>query len=216
MFLKGFVVSWVDLLAVGLLVVGIIRGRTRGMSEELLDLVKWLITVVAAGNLYQPLGQFLAESTVFSLLSCYVAVYCGLIIIIKLLFSVIQRTVGQKLIGSDVFGNGEYYLGMMAGTIRYACIFFVALAFLNSKRFSPEEIAAEVKYQEENFGSIRFPTLNGLQTSVFQRSWTGKLVQEHLGALLIERTAPDTKSLAGNEQVVRGRERRFDEVLDKK
>ena len=216
MFLKGFVVSWVDLLAVGLLVVGIIRGRTRGMSEELLDLVKWLITVVAAGNLYQPLGHFLAESTVFSLLSCYVAVYCGLIIIIKLLFSVIQRTVGQKLIGSDVFGNGEYYLGMMAGTIRYACIFFVALAFLNSKRFSPEEIAAEVKYQEENFGSIRFPTLNGLQTSVFQRSWTGKLVQEHLGALLIERTAPDTKSLAGNEQVVRGRERRFDEVLDKK
>ena len=86
MFLKGFIVSWVDLLAVGLLVVGIIRGRTRGMSEELLDLVKWLITVVAAGNLYQPLGQFLAESTPFSLLSCYVAVYCGLIIVIKLIF----------------------------------------------------------------------------------------------------------------------------------
>ena len=216
MFLKGFIVSWVDLLAVGLLVVGIIRGRTRGMSEELLDLVKWLITVVAAGNLYQPLGQFLAESTPFSLLSCYVAVYCGLIIVIKLIFSVIQRTVGQKLIGSDVFGNGEYYLGMLAGTIRYACIFFVALAFLNSKRFSAEEVAAEVKYQEENFGSIRFPTLNGLQTSVFQRSWTGKLVQEYLGVLLIERTAPESKSLAGTDQVVRGRERRFDEVLDKK
>ena len=216
MFLKGFIVSWVDLLTLALVIAGVCRGRKRGMSEELLDLIKWLLTVVIAGRLYQPLGRVLAESTVFSLLACYVAVYCGLIIVIKLLFAVIQRTAGQKLVGSDVFGSGEYYLGMVAGAIRFACIFFVALAFLNARQFSAEEVAAEAKYQQENFGDIRFPTLNGLQTAVFQLSLTGKFVRQHLHPLLIKSTAPETKSLAGNDSVVRGRERRFDEVLEKK
>ena len=71
-------------------------------------------------------------------------------------------------------------------------------------------------YQELSTSDIRFPTLNGLQTAVFQLSLTGKFVRQHLHPLLIESTAPETKSLAGNDSVVRGRERRFDEVLEKK
>ena len=60
MFLKGFIVSWVDLLTLALVIAGVCRGRKRGMSEELLDLIKWLLTVVIAGRLYQPLGRVLA------------------------------------------------------------------------------------------------------------------------------------------------------------
>jgi len=37
-----------------------------------------------------------------------------------------------QIIGSDVFGNAEYYLGMCAGAVRYACVTLVVLAFLNA------------------------------------------------------------------------------------
>src|SRR5881394_2125757 len=54
-----FSLSWVDCAVLILLVVGLWRGRKRGMSEELLDIVKWAIIVVAAGILYEPGGRFL-------------------------------------------------------------------------------------------------------------------------------------------------------------
>src|SRR5438876_11781531 len=94
--------SWVDLAVALLLGVGLWRGRKRGMSEELLDIIKWVLIVVTAGFLYQPGGQFLAQMTsVFSLLSCYVAVYMGLALLIVLFFSMIRKSVGSKLVGSD-------------------------------------------------------------------------------------------------------------------
>ena len=134
MFLKGFIVSWVDLLTLALVIAGVCRGRKRGMSEELLDLIKWLLTVVIAGRLYQPLGRVLAESTVFSLLACYVAVYCGLILLIKLLFAVIQRTAGQKLVGSDVFGTAENCLAFRKAK---------ATKKMQAKRMAPATIPRE-------------------------------------------------------------------------
>ena len=58
---ENFSVSWFDFVPVILLLVGVLRGRKRGMSEELLDTFKWLLIVVAAGFAYQPLGDMLAQ-----------------------------------------------------------------------------------------------------------------------------------------------------------
>jgi uncharacterized membrane protein required for colicin V production len=135
-------ISWFDLLAVVLLLVGITRGRRRGMSEELLDVLQWLTVVVVAGFLHEPLGHFLAAMSVFSLLWCYVGVYVLLALVIKLTFSVIRRSVGNKLVEGDAFGMGEYYLGMAAGGFRYLCILLVAMAFLNARYFTPQEVKA--------------------------------------------------------------------------
>ena len=55
------IVGWVDLLVVVLLVVGVLRGRKRGMSEELLDVIKWSLIVLVAGLLYEPGGRWLAN-----------------------------------------------------------------------------------------------------------------------------------------------------------
>ena len=44
--LKNFTLSWFDLVALAVLVVGLFRGRKRGMSEELLDVFQWLLIVV--------------------------------------------------------------------------------------------------------------------------------------------------------------------------
>src|SRR5262245_28319833 len=103
-------VSWMDLVTVVIIGAGVVRGRKRGISEELLDVIKWVLILVAAAYIYEPLGSMLASSTVFSLLSCYVAVYATIVAILLLLFSFIRKQVGDKLVSSDVFGDAEYYL----------------------------------------------------------------------------------------------------------
>ena len=210
-------VSWVDFLVLGLLGFGLWRGRKRGMSEEFLDIVKWVITVVAAGFLYQPIGQLLSQSTsALSTLACYVSTYLTLVLLIAIVFSFIRRGTGDKLIGSDVFGSAEYYLGMVSGSFRYACILIVAFAFLNARHYSAEELKASEKYQLDNFGSSFFITLPDLQREVFSRSLAGRCVREYLSFALIQQTSPGGKQLGGANTIAHARERSMYDVLDKK
>jgi uncharacterized membrane protein required for colicin V production len=208
--------SWVDFVIVTLLCVGLWRGKKRGISEELLDIVKWAVLVVTAGFLYEPGGRLLAQTSVFSLLSCYIFAYMVVALLVFSLFAVIRRSVGAKIVGSDAFGNSEYYLGMAAGVFRYACIIVVGLAFLNARYYSQEEINASAKYQQDNFGSSFFVTLPDLQQEVFTRSFTGKLAHDHLQVVLIRSTASDGKGLGNETDLGRRRERSVYEVLDKK
>ena len=210
-------ISWVDFMVVGLLGFGLWRGRKRGMSEEFLDIVKWVVTVVAAGFLYQPLGQLISQSTsVLSTLACYVTTYLTLVLLIAIVFSFIRKGAGDKLIGSDAFGSAEYYLGMLSGSFRYACILLVAFAFLNDRHYSAEELKASEKYQLDNFGSSFFITLPDLQQEVFTRSMTGRCVREYLGFALIQSTPPGGKQLGGANNIAHARERSVYDVLDKK
>ena len=208
--------SWIDLVTVGFIVVGITRGRKRGMSEELLDMLKWLLVVVTGGYFYQPLGEMLSQATLFSTFFCYVAVYVAIIIFFKVLFAWLKRRTGDKLVGSDVFGSGEYYLGMVGGIFRYLCILVVGLALLNARYYTPEELKASAAYQESNFGTAGlFPTLSSLQSEVFKESFTGTMAKEYIGMFLIKPTHPDEKAVGVNS-IVRARERVVNEVVEKR
>jgi uncharacterized membrane protein required for colicin V production len=213
---SAFSFGWVDLVIILLLLVGVWRGRKRGMSEELLDIIKWSLIVVAAAWLYEPGGRLLSQVSVFSLLSCYVFVYAGIALIVAGLFAVIRRGVGSKIVGSDVFGNGEYYLGMMAGTFRYACIILVSMAFLNARHYTPEERTASTKYQQDNFGSSFFITMPDLQQEVFAHSFTGRMAHHYLNVALIRSTTPDGKGLGKDTDIGRRRENSVYEILDPK
>src|SRR5258707_14799385 len=99
-----------DFLLAGVLLGGILRGRKIGMSGELLPLFKWLAILVGCSMVYQPAGDYLAQSTgIFSLLACYLLAYVGSALIILMLFSAINKGFGGKLVGSDIFGRAEYY-----------------------------------------------------------------------------------------------------------
>jgi uncharacterized membrane protein required for colicin V production len=211
-----FRVSWVDLLILLVVVAGIARGRKRGMSEELLDIVKWVGVLVAAAFLTRPMGEMLAESSMFSLLSCYIFVYTLIVVFLKLLFGFIRRQIGDKLVSSDFFGGAEYYLGMVAGAFRYICVIVVVLAFLNARYYSPEEIQADAQWQESNFGAIRFPTLAALQDQVFNKSMLGMATRDFVPFLLIPSTPPETKDIRAANNVVRARERSVGQVFDRR
>jgi uncharacterized membrane protein required for colicin V production len=212
--MQDFGFGWIDLLIVGVLVAGVVRGRKRGISEELLDVVKWVIIVVAAAFTYQPLGSFLSGTTPFSHLSSYLSMYVLVAVAFVVLFSFLRRAFGGKLIGGDIFGSAEYYLGMGAGAVRYACIMLVMMALLNARYYSPGEVRAHIKFQEDNFGSVFFPSVCAMQREVFDESWTGRLTKSYLGILLIKPTAPEEKGLAG-ASVIKARERNVYDVLEK-
>lgn len=209
--------SWIDIVVLLLLCVGLWRGRKRGMSEEFLDVIKWAFTVIMAGLLYEPSGRFLLEVTsIFSPLACYIVTYLSLVLLIAIVFSYIRKGIGDKLVGSDAFGSSEYYLGMMAGTFRYACIIIVTMAFLNARHYSQEELRSSKKYQEDNFGTTFFLTLPDLQTEVFTRSLCGRFAREYLSIVLIRPSAGGGKELGGNNNIARARERSVYDILDKK
>ena len=214
--LPSLSVSWVDLFVVGILVVGVFRGRKRGMSEELLDIIKWTLIVGLAGVLYEPGGRWLAHFSVFSPLFSNVFAYVIVALLIYSTFVFLKNKLGEKLVGSDVFGRAEYYLGMAAGAYRYLCILLFAMAFLNARHYDASEIVEKDKYQDQNFGTKLIPTVPDVQKEVFDRSFTGRVVHDYLNVVLIRPTAASDAGLGGENSLYRQREKAVDQILDRK
>ena len=47
---------------------------------------------------------------------------------------------------------------MGSGLVRFSCMLLAALALLNARYFSPTEVRAMEKYQDDVYGSDFFPT----------------------------------------------------------
>jgi len=192
-----------DLAVIVVLTAGILRGRKNGMSEELLSLLKWLAILLGSAALYQPGAALLTEFTnMFSQLTCYLIAYVGGALLIFLLFLGVKRVFSGKLLGSDIFGRTEYYLGMGSGLVRFSCMLLAVLALLNARYFSPTEVRAMEKFQDDVYGSNFFPTLHTLQATVFDRSLSGPWIKENLGFLLIKPTEPQNKELHQKEAFI--------------
>jgi uncharacterized membrane protein required for colicin V production len=188
-----------DFVLIVVLLTGILRGRKHGMSEELMNLLKWLAILVGSAMVYEQGGQMLAHSTPFCLLTCYILVYSVSAAIIYLIFALLKRGFGGKLIGSDVFGGAEYYLGMVAGLTRCSCILLAMMALLNARYFTPKEIKDMEKFQDDVYGSNYFPTLHSIQAVVFEKSLAGPWIKDKLSFLLIKPTQPENKQLRQKE-----------------
>lgn len=205
--------NWFDLLVLVVLILGLIRGRKRGMSVELLDVLQWLTIVVVSALAYRPAGDFLASYVSIQRLFAYLTSYLVVVGVIFILFKLIRRAVGEKLVGSDIFGRMEYYFGMVAGMLRFFCILLVGLALFNAYYISDAEMAAEVKRQAKEFGgSITRPTLGTTQSAVFRESVVGPLIKKHLGNQLIEPT-PYVDIVKRVEDFGKKRENTIDEVI---
>lgn len=206
--------NWFDLLLMALMIIGLIRGRKRGMSEELLDVLQWLTIVVVSSLFYKPLGQFISSYTHIQLLFAYLWCYLFCVTITYIVFKMIKRAVGEKLVGSDIFGSFEYYLGMLAGMLRYFSVTLVLLALLNAYYISDSAIAADMKKQKETYGSgLSVPTIGTIQMDVFRLSTFGPMIRRHLRDQLIDPT-PHIDINAKREGFGKKMENAVNEALD--
>lgn len=191
--------NWFDIVIFVLLFIGLQRGRKRGMSEELMGMLMWLAIAVGCAMIYGPVGSVLSQNSVFSLLSSYIMAYLAAAVLIVAVFAALKKVLGGKLVGSDVFGASEFYLGMVAGMVRLTCIMITAVALLNARQYTPAEITADQKYQNEVYGSNFFPSLYEIQSQVFNKSMTGPWIKNQLSFLLIKPTTPENKQLQRRE-----------------
>lgn len=192
--------NWFDLLILVALFVGLQRGRKHGMSEELLMLLKWLALVLGCAYLYEPMGSLIATtSPVFSMLNGYLIAYVGVALVIAAFFALIKRMTGEKAVSSEVFGRSEFYLGMLAGMVRFSCMVIMGMALLNARNFNQAEIRADINYQNDVYGSNYFPKLYSVQSQVFEHSLSGPWIKDNLSFLLIKSTVPEKKELKRRE-----------------
>jgi len=192
-------VNLFDVALVAILVAGVLRGRKNGMSEELLSLLKWVTLVALCALAYEPVGNWLADSSPFSHLSSFVMAYVAIALVILSSFAGLKKLLGGKLLGSDLFGKSEYYLGMASGLVRFTCVLLAALALLNARYFSPHEVDAMTKFQNDVYGSNFFPTFQSVQATIFEKSLTGPWIKDHLSFLLIKPTPPENKAYKQKE-----------------
>lgn len=188
-----------DCVVLATILIGLFHGRKHGMSEELLDLFKWLAVVAGCAFVYQPAGQWFAQTSPFSLLASFLIVYIIVALVIMGVFAFCRHRLGGKLIGSDIFGRAEYYLGMGSGIVRLSCMLLAFLALLNARYFSPMEVRAMEAFQNDVYGSNYFPTWHSAQATVFEHSLTGPWIRDHLGFLLIKPTQPEDKQFHQKE-----------------
>jgi uncharacterized membrane protein required for colicin V production len=203
--------NWFDLVVLATVISGVLVGRKRGMSLELLDLLQWLAIIFVSGMAYVPLGKALADSANLGALSAFVLAYLLVAACLKLLFLLLKRLTGEKLLGSDTFGGYEYYLGMVAGGVRFLCILMFVLALMHAKQVSKTELDSQLKDQKENLGSVYFPPYGTIQRSIFQESACGRAVQQYLAAQLIT-VDPSVGRTSRNETIYRKHQRDLDEV----
>ena len=156
-------INWFDLFVLVMLVVGIFVGRKRGMSLELLSVLQWLMIVFVAAITCEPFGKMLADLSGISPVLTYTAAYLLAAILIKIVFIMIRRMAGEKLVASDVFGNFEYYLGMTAGLIRFACITLFVMALLNAQSVKPMAALMTIKAMRVVFFTDRPDFLRRVQ-----------------------------------------------------
>ena len=196
-------INFFDALVIAVLAAGLASGRRHGMSEELLKLIQWLVILFGCAAVYEPVGLMIGQFTgMFGRLSCYVMAYVGVALLVMLVFAGLNRALGGKLLGSDLFGRSEYYLGMGSGLVRFACILLAALALLHSRFFSPTEVRAMEKFQDDVYGSNFFPTLHSVQATVFDRSLLGPWIKDNLSFLLIKPTEPEKRELHQKELAI--------------
>ena len=206
--------NWFDLLLVAVLAFGLWRGRKRGMTREVLPSSQWVALVLVAGLGYAHLAALLTQSGISKGLltfmksflessatehgTAFAFGYLLLALGVSIVFVFIQRAFKAKLEGSNTFGGSEYYLGMGAGAIRYACMLIFFLAILNAPVYSPAEIAAKSAYDKKEFGGglyngNYFPHVYEVQEAVFKKSLTGPFLKSGLMILLVNSGAGETK-----------------------
>lgn len=188
-------VNWFDLFVVAFLVLGAFRGRKRGMSQEIIPLLKWITLVLVCGFFYGPIAAEIGQGTVFSPLTAAFTAYLGLALVVSLTYTVISRQLGGKVVGSDFFGGAEYYLGIVSGMVRFACILIFGLALLNAPQYTRQEVNAMTRFQRDNFEDISFPTFYTVQQAVMRDSFSGPVLEKNLGCMLIKPASGESKGL---------------------
>jgi hypothetical protein len=182
--------DYFDIVAVCWLIIGLLLGRKRGMSQELLPLVQWIGIVWTAGLLYLPFGIFIHHHTFFSILWSNVTAYVLTAAGVHLIYFWLRHVFAAKLGEKNFFGRAESYLGMTAGAARFGCMILAVMALMNARVITGDELTKTGKSPKEKVAKAGFPTYDGLRQEVLFKSYAGNWVRSNLKSVVIAPVVP--------------------------
>ncbi|HEX3890219.1 MAG TPA: CvpA family protein [Verrucomicrobiae bacterium] len=199
-FANNLSVSWFDAVFVIVLGFGLFRGRRNGLSRELLPMFQWIALTIVCGTGYPTVAQLCITYLKWGRTIADVTGYVVLALVIFGIFAVLKQLFTERLVKNDTFKSAEYYLGMPAGMVRFACMLLAALALVNAPVYTQQDIAIQKAKDKANFGGGMmngsfFPSFNDVQDAIFKQSITGRYVKMNLGLLLIDPHRLDVKHL---------------------
>lgn len=178
--------AWFDGAALLLLWIGLIRGRTKGISGQLLELLQWLGTVFLGALLYRPVGHWLQPHLQVSSVAANVIAFLLIAGLLKLAIARLENGISEKLLSGDYFGRMEYPLGMLAGVLIHAAMLLAALSLTRARLVTTEELNLARKKQLAELGSNFFPDLGKVQEEIFEKSMSGRFINQHFAQHLIQ------------------------------
>jgi uncharacterized membrane protein required for colicin V production len=186
--------NWFDAVVVVMLGLGLFRGHKNGMSKEVVPLFQWLMLVIISGWGYKIAAQVFINAAGMDKTVSYVLAYIILALVVYLIFAFINRAMTKKVETSNFFGAREFYFGMPAGMIRFACILVALLAVLNAPFYSKTDVEVHKIYMRNTYGGGEYsgnylPDLQTVQAQVFKESFSGPYIKKYLGTMLIGATA---------------------------
>ena len=197
---SGLSFNWFDVAVIVILAFGLFRGRKNGMSRELLPAFQWVALVLVCGLGYSLVARIFRNATGLNQLTSDVLAYLLLASVVWVLTSIPKHKFADRLAVSNFFGASEFYLGMLVGMIRFACILLAALALLNAPFYTTADIAAHAAYVQRWYGGgvqgysgDFIPSLQSVQEQVLEKSFVGPCVKKYLRPLLINTEQPDAK-----------------------
>jgi len=206
--------NYFDVFVIVWLLIGLLRGRKRGLSQELLPTLQWLGIVIVGGMFYWTLSpqvhQYAQLSALWSNIWAYLLIALG----IHLIYLWFKQMLATKLVEKDPFGRAEFYVGMMAGVVRFGCMLLAAMCLMNSRVVTATELAQTEKFQEAWFSDIRFPTYGEFQQDVLFKSFTGNLVESNLKSILIVSINSPAPAKKG-DTIAQKKNQEIDDILKK-
>jgi uncharacterized membrane protein required for colicin V production len=195
---NGLPFNWFDVAVIIVLGIGVFRGRKNGMSKELLLAFQWVALVLVCGLVYSLVAQLFRKATSLDTLASDVLAYLLLAVVVWMLTAIPKHKFADRLAVSNFFGATEFYLGMLTGMVRFACILLAVLALLAAPYYSAADIEAHEAYVqrwygggEKGFSGDFIPSLQSVQEQVFEKSFVGPRIKKYLGPLLINTVQSD-------------------------
>jgi len=208
-------INWFDFVVLAFLVIGIFRGRKRGMSQELIDFIIWVGIIVVGGLGYSFVGNIISQKTGLELLWANVLGYFAIVLFFLILKSILDKIFHDMLIGSDIFGGLEYPLGIISGAIRFLCMLLLLLALLNAKLITDAERLATIEKQKRELGKTYFPSLGEIQDSIFNHSVSGKFIKNNLSWCLIKGVPSKSSTEPAEDRSIKSQKQKMIDSLTK-
>ena len=151
--------GWVDGLLLASLALGVVLGAVRGLSHELAVLVGFALAVLVTRLGYAPLADWMAERVSWSLPVLRFAAVLALMAASMAAMGLVRLALGA-LMSFAFKGWIERLGGAIAGGLRHALVYLVAVMALSCLPFRTLEIAIRDSFTGERILPLLFDTYN--------------------------------------------------------